>query len=89
MSPLKVTVFLAVGLCLFASYISAEDAKPSGDDEENVIKIYKRLIPADVLRGLFIFLLLFVIIDFLDFQRIAVSISIFKQKSTSEYENIL
>lgn len=51
MSPLKVTVFLAVGLCLFTAYISAEDAKDDADDDENTIKVYKRLIPADVLRG--------------------------------------
>jgi len=49
MSPLKVTIFLAVGLCLFANYINAEEAK-NNDDDENVIKIFKRLIPADVLR---------------------------------------
>lgn len=50
MSPLKVTIFFAVALCLFANYINAEEAK--NDDDENVIKIFKRLIPADVLRGL-------------------------------------
>lgn len=55
MSPLKVTIFLAVGLCLFASYIEAEEAKNKADDDENVIKVYKRLIPADVLRGLCVF----------------------------------
>lgn len=53
MSPLKVTIFLAVGLCVFANYINAEEAK-NNDDDENTIKIFKRLIPADVLRGLFI-----------------------------------
>lgn len=52
MSPFKATIFLAVGLCLFANYIIAEEAKHN-DDDENVIKIFKRLIPADVLRGLF------------------------------------
>lgn len=55
MSPLKVTVFLAVGLCLFTTYINAEEAKENAEDEENTIKVYKRLIPADVLRGSFIF----------------------------------
>ncbi|XP_055310585.1 uncharacterized protein LOC129573698 [Sitodiplosis mosellana] len=49
MSPLKATIFLAVGLCLFANYINAEEAK-NNEDDENVIKIFKRLIPADVLR---------------------------------------
>lgn len=53
MSPLKVTVFLAVGLCLFTTYINADEAKDNADDDENTIKIYKRLIPADVLRGLY------------------------------------
>lgn len=52
MSPLKVAVFLAVGLCLFTTYLSAEEAKDNAEDEENTIKVYKRLIPADVLRGL-------------------------------------
>lgn len=52
MSPFKVTVFLAVGLCLFTNYINAEEAKDNAEDGENVIKVYKRLIPADVLRGL-------------------------------------
>lgn len=52
MSPFKATIFLAVGLCLFANYINAEDAKDNAEDEENVIKVFKRLIPADVLRGL-------------------------------------
>lgn len=55
MSPFKVTVFLAVGLCLFTNYINAEEAKDNAEDGENVIKVYKRLIPADVLRGLCIF----------------------------------
>lgn len=58
MSPLKVAIFLAVGLCLFANYINAEDAK-NNDDDENVIKIFKRLIPADVLRGLCIYSIYF------------------------------
>lgn len=53
MSPLKVTVFLAVGLCLFTTYLSAEEAKDNAESEdENTIKVYKRLIPADILRGL-------------------------------------
>lgn len=58
MSPLKATIFLAVGLCLFTNYINAEDAK-NNEDDENVIKIFKRLIPADVLRGLCILFTLF------------------------------
>jgi len=49
MSPFKVTIFFAVGLCLFANINAAEEAKDA-EDEENVIKVYKRLIPADVLR---------------------------------------
>lgn len=53
MSPFKATIFLAVGLCLFANYINAEE-KGNTDDDENTIKVYKRLIPADVLRGLYI-----------------------------------
>lgn len=53
MSALKVTIFLAVGLCLFTTYIGAEESKDSADDEEDTIKVYKRLIPADVLRGLY------------------------------------
>lgn len=52
MSSLKVTVFLAVGLCLFTNYLNAEDSKDNADEDENTIKVYKRLIPADVLRGL-------------------------------------
>lgn len=56
MSPLKASIFLAVGLCLFTNYIIAEDAK-NNEDDENVIKIFKRLIPADVLRGLCILLI--------------------------------
>lgn len=48
---MKVSLFLAVGICLFASYVKAEGAN---EDEENTIKVYKRLIPADVLRGLYI-----------------------------------
>lgn len=60
MSALKVTVFLAVGLCLFATYLSAEEAKDNAESEdENTIKVYKRLIPADVLRGLCGILLIF------------------------------
>lgn len=51
MSSLKVTVFLAVGLCLFSTYLNAEDAKDNAEEDENTIKVYKRLIPADVLRG--------------------------------------
>lgn len=54
MSPLKVTIFLAVGLCFFITYITAEESKDNAEDEENTIKIYKRLIPADVLRGLYL-----------------------------------
>lgn len=49
MAPLKVTIFLAVGLCLFSVYVNAEGK----DDEETTVKVYKRLIPADVLRGLY------------------------------------
>lgn len=57
MSPIKVTVFLAVGLCLFTTYLSAEEAKDNAESEdENTIKVYKRLIPADVLRGLCVIL---------------------------------
>lgn len=52
MSSLKVTVFLAVGLCLFTTYLSAEETKDNAEEDENSIKVYKRLIPADVLRGL-------------------------------------
>lgn len=59
MSPFKATIFLAVGLCLFANYINAEDAKDNAEDDENVIKVFKRLIPADVLRGLCRFSILF------------------------------
>lgn len=51
MSPMKVSVFLTVGICLFAICVKAEGAN---EDDENTIKIYKRLIPADVLRGLYL-----------------------------------
>lgn len=51
MAPSKVAIFIAV-VCLYA-YAAAEEAK---EDEENVIKVYKRLIPADVLRGKFFLL---------------------------------
>lgn len=51
MSPMKVSMFLAVGICLFAISVYAEGATENEDDE-NTIKVYKRLIPADVLRGL-------------------------------------
>lgn len=54
MTPFKATIFLAVGLCLFSNYIKAEE-KGHAEDDENTIKVYKRLIPADVLRGLYIF----------------------------------
>lgn len=52
MSPMKVSIFLAVGICLFAINVYAEGAAENEDDE-NTIKVYKRLIPADVLRGLY------------------------------------
>lgn len=51
MSPMKVSMFFAVGICLFAVSVYAEGAAENEDDE-NTIRVYKRLIPADVLRGL-------------------------------------
>lgn len=47
MIAFKATVFFAAGLCLLATYMNGAESK-----EE--IKVYKRLIPADVLRGSFI-----------------------------------
>lgn len=42
-------LFVTFGL-LVVSYVYAESAS-NADDDENTIKVYKRLIPADVLRG--------------------------------------
>lgn len=66
MAPFKATIFLAVGLCLFTNYINAEEKH--AEDEENTIKIYKRLIPADVLRGLYTLCTLFFDIIFSQFE---------------------
>lgn len=54
MTPFKATVFLAVGLCMFGSFLHAQEK------DEDSIRVYKRLIPADVLRGMqqFCFLLI-------------------------------
>jgi len=43
MIAFKATVFLAAGLCLIATYLDVVESKED-------IKVYKRLIPADVLR---------------------------------------
>lgn len=47
MTPFKATVFLAVGLCMVGSLSAQEKAQ-----EEDTIRVYKRVIPADVLRGM-------------------------------------
>lgn len=55
MIAFKATVFFAAGLCLLATYMNGAESKED-------IKVYKRLIPADVLRGSFInFVFCFVI----------------------------
>lgn len=52
------TIFIAFGLLMIVCVSNAEDsdaaeAKDNIEDDENTIKTYKRLIPADVLRGNF------------------------------------
>lgn len=47
MSLKKFSLYFTLGVCLFVIYVEADN-----ENEENTIKIYKRLIPADVLRGL-------------------------------------
>lgn len=48
----NVILFATLGL-LMVIYVKADSAPAAPqDDEENTIKVYKRLIPADVLRGI-------------------------------------
>lgn len=47
MTPFKATVLLAVGLCFFG-VLNAQDKA----QDEDTIRVYKRVIPADVLRGM-------------------------------------
>lgn len=48
MNSLKVFAFVALFVAVFAA---EEAAKEAAKDGEETIKVYKRLIPADVLRG--------------------------------------
>lgn len=43
--------FLIVACALYVCVASQDDKKISQSNTDNEIKIYKRLIPADVLRG--------------------------------------
>lgn len=63
---MKAFVTFAVFLVAFAAAVRSEDAaapeaQVSAEPSEGTIKIYKRLIPADVLRGECFFLFLFCI----------------------------
>lgn len=57
MASLKnLTIFIAFGLLMIVCVSRADDSdaaesKDNIEDDENTIKVYKRLIPADVLRG--------------------------------------
>lgn len=57
MASLKnLTIFIVFGLLMVVCVSKADDSdaaesKDNLDDDENTIKVYKRLIPADVLRG--------------------------------------
>lgn len=44
---MKYTAFVLVSLAVFGAVFAEEKA------EEEVVKVYKRLIPADVLRGIY------------------------------------
>lgn len=51
MASIKNVIFFATFGLLMVIYVHADSAPANSEDEENTIKIYKRLIPADVLRG--------------------------------------
>lgn len=50
---MKAFVTVAVFLVAFAAVVRSEDAAPAAEAnlQDSIVKIYKRLIPADVLRG--------------------------------------
>lgn len=63
---MKALLAIVYTLVLIMVQIKAEDTKHS-NSEEDTIKVYKRLIPADVLRGIY-FILFSEIFTFLDFK---------------------
>lgn len=53
MKPFAFGVLIAATLCV-AQVLGADEAPKDSTADEDTVKIYKRLIPADVLRGMYL-----------------------------------